>query len=359
LVVTKPAVFADLGFEAALERARVDGKRLVVDATAEWCPPCKMMDRTTWVDAAVVARLSSFAIAIQLDVDQDAETAKRLGVRAMPTLVAFYEGVEVDRVTGARQPAQLLAWLDEIERGRTALDALKAEVDAAPSDMQKRLEYARMLRGRGRFDDATREHVWLWTHMLEHQPSMLGVRLSFFISDIERLVAYPPARAEFSALRDALAPTDVASLDREAFVEWTALNRALREEERVIAWFDSVRPQLAPGSEDEHFIGGRIVWQLATAGRWADAGALLRDPAKAIAGTAEVYLKRVRHGLSPEHLEAAAAAGRQQHRRTAADMVRALTAAGRLDDARAVADMARSNDDSPEMAAALDAAARA
>jgi hypothetical protein len=300
------------------------------------------------------------AIAIQLDVDGDKEVARQLSIRAMPTLIAFRDGAEVDRVVGAKKSKDLLAWLDGLARGRTALDAVRDEVARTPDDMQIRLQYARMLSHHGRFDDATAEHVWLWQHMLAHEPSMVGVRLSFFVGDIERLVgAHPPARAAFVALRDDVAPAGVAAVGTPEFADWMALNRALRESHRVVAWFDEVRDRLPDTPQTERFVDA-IIWQLTAAGRWADAGALMRDRVASIAGTARFYLDEDRlAGMPPEHREMARDGARRQVRRTAAATVRALTAAGRGDDAAAVAAEARRIDGSTEMSTALDEAARA
>src|SRR5664279_3469824 len=88
--VAKPAVFAELDFAAAVSRSRDNHSVLIIDAMASWCPPCRQMDRTTWVDPAVVARLSggSSSFAIQIDVDREQELAAQLEVSAMPTLIA-------------------------------------------------------------------------------------------------------------------------------------------------------------------------------------------------------------------------------------------------------------------------------
>jgi thiol:disulfide interchange protein len=85
--MSKPPLFSDLDYASAREAARGQGKLLLVDATAAWCGPCQMMDRTTWIDPPVVEWIRQHAIAIQIDVDAEAATAKQLEIRAMPTVI--------------------------------------------------------------------------------------------------------------------------------------------------------------------------------------------------------------------------------------------------------------------------------
>src|SRR2546421_7579355 len=70
---------------------------VVVDFTAEWCPPCHMM-------APLVERLADeFAGKVKigkLDVDANQEIAIRYGVMGIPTLGLFREGKLVDRLVG-------------------------------------------------------------------------------------------------------------------------------------------------------------------------------------------------------------------------------------------------------------------
>ena len=44
----------------------------------------------------------------------------------MPTVVAFRAGVEVDRVVGLKKPAELLSWLEGVQRGETGTPVLQS-----------------------------------------------------------------------------------------------------------------------------------------------------------------------------------------------------------------------------------------
>ena len=108
---------------AAVDRAIGGGRPAVVEFSAQWCLPCVEMERTTFVDPAVVAEASSVAM-LQADVTtSDATTdalLQRFGVAGVPTMLFFdAEGREVERVVGfldARRMTELLRHI----RGRPA-----------------------------------------------------------------------------------------------------------------------------------------------------------------------------------------------------------------------------------------------
>jgi thioredoxin-related protein len=71
--------------DEALVRAKSERKPIVLDFSAEWCAPCKRMEKTTFTDAKVTELLQR-CILVRIDVDQYEELAQRLGVIGLPDL---------------------------------------------------------------------------------------------------------------------------------------------------------------------------------------------------------------------------------------------------------------------------------
>lgn len=85
-------------YNQALRQAGKEGKFVAIDFFATWCGPCKMMERTTFVDQRVQRRMTDF-IPLKIDVDREREIAAKYGIRSIPTTAVV--GSDGKPVTGA------------------------------------------------------------------------------------------------------------------------------------------------------------------------------------------------------------------------------------------------------------------
>jgi thioredoxin 1 len=82
---------------------------VLVDFTADWCGPCRMM---TPVLQQIAEERSGTLRVVQVDTDADPELSIRFNVLGMPTLALFDNGELVSSVTGARPKSAVLRQVD-------------------------------------------------------------------------------------------------------------------------------------------------------------------------------------------------------------------------------------------------------
>jgi thioredoxin 1 len=82
---------------------------VLVDYWAEWCGPCKMIAP---ILDEIASEYDGRLKVAKLNIDDNAETPPRYGIRGIPTLMLFKNGnVEATKV-GALSKSQLTAFLD-------------------------------------------------------------------------------------------------------------------------------------------------------------------------------------------------------------------------------------------------------
>lgn len=77
---------------------------LLVDFSAEWCGPCKMMAP---ILKELAGEMGDSLRIIKIDVDKNPQASAAYSVQGVPTLILFQEGKQLWRQSGVLQTREL------------------------------------------------------------------------------------------------------------------------------------------------------------------------------------------------------------------------------------------------------------
>lgn len=77
---------------------------VLVDFSAEWCPPCQRMKP---VLRKLAAEVEGAAAVYEVDIDQSRRLSQFYEIRSIPACLIFHNGREVDRYIGERDLSAL------------------------------------------------------------------------------------------------------------------------------------------------------------------------------------------------------------------------------------------------------------
>ncbi|OYZ18069.1 MAG: hypothetical protein B7Y39_14300 [Bdellovibrio sp. 28-41-41] len=83
---------------------------VVVDVWAQWCGPCRSF-APTFKEAS--ENFAGKVVFVKLDSEKNQQSAGRLGIRSIPTILIFRDGVEVARQSGSMASEQFAHWLEQ------------------------------------------------------------------------------------------------------------------------------------------------------------------------------------------------------------------------------------------------------
>jgi thiol-disulfide isomerase/thioredoxin len=138
-------------WEQALARAETENKLIFVDAYAEWCGPCKLMDARVFPQEQVGDFFNEHFISVQYDMEkaESADFRRFHTANAYPTLLFISpENELVHRVVGARRSAQLIRDAETALSKVDRLDQLQAAYKKAPNS-ETAYAYVRALLRKG------------------------------------------------------------------------------------------------------------------------------------------------------------------------------------------------------------------
>jgi len=243
-----PPAFSDVTLDAAKKQVEGTEKVVVVKFTAEWCPPCKAMDKTTWRDQSVVKWVKDHGVALQVDVDKDQKTARAYNIEAMPTMVMLRGGKEIARTLGYMKPEEMLSWMEAAATGKVTIPSATtkaAKPAAALTPVQMLVADFEKKVADKKYGDAVLIVKEIWSEKNASDP----VRQSGQVPEVrEQLVAVlagaPEAKSEFVAIRDGIERVMEDGTPRARageVVDWLAWNSILGDDARSLAWFDRVK----------------------------------------------------------------------------------------------------------------------
>lgn len=102
----KPIPLTDSNFQETLRQHSL----LLVDFWAPWCGPCRMVAPIVEELASRYAGSATFG---KLNTDENPRITMKYGISAIPTLIVFKNGEEVDRMVGVAPKPQIEAFLQK------------------------------------------------------------------------------------------------------------------------------------------------------------------------------------------------------------------------------------------------------
>jgi thioredoxin 1 len=86
-------------------------KPVLIDFSAEWCGPCKMMAP---ILKEVAGSMGDRVRIIKIDVDKNPAVAQKYQIMSVPTLMVFKNGQSLFRQSGVMQARQIIDMLNKM-----------------------------------------------------------------------------------------------------------------------------------------------------------------------------------------------------------------------------------------------------
>lgn len=81
----------------------------LIDFWAEWCGPCKQLMP---IVEEVASELENKIAVFKMNIDDNPNTPTEFGIRSIPTLIIFKDGVPISTKVGSMPKSAMIEWIN-------------------------------------------------------------------------------------------------------------------------------------------------------------------------------------------------------------------------------------------------------
>ena len=112
-------------YDDAVAQAKKQKKLIMVDLYADWCGPCKMLDKNTYTDSKVIKLADEHFVSLKLDIDHAGkDAATKYGVQSIPTIL-FLDPSSLSKIDEKPAPGEIAGKLVGYKTAEPFADDMK------------------------------------------------------------------------------------------------------------------------------------------------------------------------------------------------------------------------------------------
>ncbi len=236
--------FQKLGLYGALERAKDEGRLVLVAWMRDDDPECRRMDRSTWSDPELREWVSEAAVPIRLTEKDNLELTRQMNVGQFPSCVYLRpDASEVTRLIGFFEPE------DFVTQSEAKLTGRVGGVVPRPVMEKSNDPYAWLAYGNSLMDDqnlpvqALDAYIWCLDNGELHVPGFRARYLDYLLERISEMrKSNRMAASAMTLRRDRLADSILkGEATQESVHEFLRFSYWLRDQETRTRIFDGLR----------------------------------------------------------------------------------------------------------------------